>query len=139
MAEAVQVVKDIFMAIGVIYVMWLVVKAIFQPKEQPMNQASGMRNLGMIGGADVVGGSGANQARQRTLAERLESANGIIENQVRRVQNFVERVNGTPRPPEGVAQEAKIAVTMPLLSSVERAETLGKVLAELADGLERIG
>lgn len=102
-----------------------------------MNQAqtSGMRNLGMIGGAD---GGGANAARQRTLAERLESANNLTQTQLMRMQNFIERVNGTPRAPEQKGTE-KIAATTPLLGSVERAEVLSKMAVELADSLERIG
>lgn len=97
-------------------------------------QMQGARNLGMVG----VAGGGAQDARQRTLAERLESANNVLHAQVARVQNFVERVNGTPRQPEPGTAE-KIATTTPMMVSVERTEMLGKMLSELADSLERIG
>ena len=101
-----------------------------------MNHAlSGARNLGMAGSGSMEGG--ANAARQVTLAERLERANNVIDTQMVRVLIFIERVNGTPRPP-GSASPHKIATTTPLAASVENTEALGKRLCELVDGLERI-
>lgn len=95
-----------------------------------------MRNLGMVGGVS----GGANETRTRTLAERLESANGIIAGQLDRAQSFLSRVNGVPpTPTTGQESPARIAATSPLSESVAVAEMLGKRLAELADGLDRIG
>jgi hypothetical protein len=100
------------------------------------NQAgSGMRNLGMVGGASS---GGANAVRESTLAERLERANNILFGQMDRVQNFIGRVNGTPPQPTQDTP-GKIAATAPLYQSVEATEQLGKRLAEMADSLERIG
>lgn len=88
--------------------------------------------------AGRIGDVGGNSARQSTLAERLERANNVLYVQTDRVMSFIGRVNGTPGQPQP-EQNAKIAAVAPLAQSVEATEALGKRLADLAEGLERIG
>jgi hypothetical protein len=96
--------------------------------------AQGMRNMGMAGSS----GGAESAVRESTLAERLERANNHADNQIGRMLAFLQRINGTPPQPTAAGQE-KIATTTPLALSVDRAEQLGKQLAELASSMERIG
>jgi hypothetical protein len=92
----------------------------------------------MVGGAISGGDGGANQARQSTLAERLERANNHAETQMGRMLSFLHRINGTPPQPTAPGQAEKIATTTPLALSVDRAEQIGAQLAELVASMERI-
>lgn len=98
-------------------------------------QYSGSRNLGMVLG----GNGGMNQTQPRTLAARLEAAAYIFDNQCRRIEDTLAKVNGTPRAPGNPGDKAeKIAVTAPLAQSVEALEQQAKRLTELANLLEQV-
>lgn len=98
-------------------------------------QMQGLRNIaqgvlgGTIGGPDVV--------PERTLSARLEEANRTIDNQCRRIEHALARVNGAPVQTQS-EKGATPQPTTPLSSSVGHTEALAQALCELAAGIERI-
>lgn len=75
-----------------------------------------------------------------TVSERLSRTAELAYKQCTRIERVLSRINGTPQAEQaGMGDSiAKIAVTPPLVNSVEQLEGQIERLGRLTDGLENI-
>jgi transcriptional regulator of NAD metabolism len=74
-----------------------------------------------------------------TLADRLEKAANIISTNCSRIEDVLSRINGTPRAGQAESpMKESVRSTAPLAQSVDRIESLARMLSDLSDNLHSV-